>query len=55
MSRGMAKLHLLPALKVERAKDRKEPPGRYGDGGGLYLQVGTNGGASWLFGYKRNR
>ena len=29
------------------AKLRKAP-GRYGDGGGLFLEVGTNGAASWL-------
>jgi len=26
-------------------------PGRYADGGGLYLQVGPNGGKAWLFRY----
>ena len=28
-------------------------PGRYSDGGGLYLQVGPTGGKSWLFRYMR--
>jgi integrase len=27
-------------------------PGRFGDGNGLYLQVGPNGGKAWLFRYK---
>jgi hypothetical protein len=29
-------------------------PGRYGDGGGLWLQVGPTGGKAWLFRYKIN-
>src|SRR5437016_26647 len=28
-------------------------PGRYGDGGGLYLQVGPSGTKSWLFRYEQ--
>jgi len=35
--------------------DRKMPPGRYGDGGGLYLLVGPTGSKSWVFRYKVNR
>jgi hypothetical protein len=27
-------------------------PGRYGDGGGLWLQISPGGGKSWLFRYK---
>jgi hypothetical protein len=30
------------------------PPGRYGDGNGLYLLVGPNGGKSWVFRFKVN-
>ena len=29
-------------------------PGRYADGGGLYLEVGATGARKWLFFYKRN-
>ena len=35
--------------------DRKMTPGRYGDGGGLYLLVGPTGSKSWVFRYKVNR
>lgn len=35
--------------------DRKMAPGRYGDGGGLYLLVGPTGSKSWVFRYKVNR
>lgn len=31
--------------------DRAEAPGRYHDGGGLYLQVGPSGTKSWVFRY----
>lgn len=44
-----AGIEKLSALKVTRASK----PGHYGDGGGLYLQVGPNGGKSWIFRYKR--
>jgi integrase len=37
----------LNALKVQRAK-----PGRYGDGGNLYLQVSPSGTKSWIFRYR---
>jgi integrase len=37
----------LKALTVARVKE----PGRYGDGGGLYLQVTSSGARSWLFRY----
>jgi integrase len=40
----------LTALKVERARK----PGKYGDGGGLYLQVTTAGARSWIFRYRLN-
>jgi Arm DNA-binding domain len=39
-------MHKLPALAVKTAK-----PGRHGDGGGLWLQVGPTGTKSWLFRY----
>ena len=35
-----------------RAVANAKTPGLYGDGGGLYLQVGTTGTKSWLFRYK---
>jgi integrase len=41
----------LTALKVEKAKQAREAPGWYHDGGGLYLQV-TPGGASWVLRYQ---
>jgi integrase len=40
----------LSALAVNRAKDK----GLYGDGGGLYLQVGLSGNKSWLFRYMQH-
>ncbi|MBI2240943.1 MAG: integrase arm-type DNA-binding domain-containing protein [Magnetospirillum gryphiswaldense] len=39
----------LTAMTVQKAKE----PGRYADGGGLYLQIGPTGGKSWLFRYTR--
>lgn len=46
----MARLsNRLTAVSVQRQKE----PGRYADGGGLYLQVGPTGGKSWLFRYNR--
>lgn len=42
-------LHKLGALKVARLQRK----GRYGDGGGLWLQVTDTGTKSWLFRYKR--
>ena len=44
----MPNLDRLSALEVSR----KHLPGRYCDGGGLYLQIGPNGAKSWLFRYK---
>jgi hypothetical protein len=38
----------LKALQVTR-EDR---PGRYPDGGGLYLQVSASGSKSWVFRYR---
>lgn len=38
----------LTAIEVQR----KSAPGRYADGGGLYLQVGPTGAKSWLFRYQ---
>ena len=40
-------LNKLTAVDVKA----KSKPGRYGDGGGLWLQVGPTGGKSWLFRY----
>lgn len=41
-----------PIWKLDPLKVRnKKVPGCYGDGGGLYLQVGPTGGKSWLFRY----
>src|SRR6266853_3918759 len=39
------------ALTVKRIA-RLTEPGRYGDGGGLYLQVSPSGGRSWTFRYQ---
>lgn len=39
----------LTAMTVQKLKE----PGRYADGGGLYLQIGPTGGKSWLFRYTR--
>ena len=36
-----------------KAVESFKKPGRYADGGGLYLQVGPTGGKSWLFRYMR--
>jgi integrase len=44
------KINQLSALKVSAAKE----PGRYADGGGLYLQVGPAGTKSWIFRFKAN-
>ena len=41
----MASTSNLSARTVASTND----PGRYADGGGLYLQVGTTGGKSWLY------
>lgn len=43
-------LHRLKAKTVEH----QDKPGRYADGGGLYLQVGPTGTKSWLFRYMRD-
>ena len=51
-SGGMAHIGKLSTLKV-KALIREGKPGRYGDGGGLYLQISRYGGsASWLFRYR---
>jgi integrase len=42
-------LHRLKARSIENMKK----PGRYADGGGLYLQVGPTGTKSWLFRFMR--
>lgn len=47
MSRTLSKL---TALSVSKAKKR----GLYGDGGGLYLQVGPVGNKAWLFRYMQH-
>ena len=41
----MAETNKLSARKVSTTND----PGRYADGGGLYLQVGATGSKAWLF------
>lgn len=33
---------------------KKTEPGRYGDGGGLWLQIGPTGAKSWIFRYQMN-
>jgi integrase len=41
--------------KLNAARVKHETvPGRYGDGGGLYLEVTATGGKSWIFMWKRN-
>ena len=40
------------ALTVKRV-ERLIKPGRHGDGGGLYLQIGKKGGRAWLLRYER--
>jgi integrase len=43
------------SYKLTRLRvDRIRTPGRYGDGGGLWLQVSKNGGKSWLLRYARH-
>jgi integrase len=42
--------HVTGKLSATRV-ERERTPGRYADGGGLYLQVGPTGGKSWLFRY----
>src|SRR5687768_3095644 len=44
----MAGANRLSAAFVTRARE----PGRFGDGGGLYLQVKPGGTKSWLFRYQ---
>jgi integrase len=44
------KIHRLSAVKVASLKR----PGMYADGGGLYLQVGSNESRSWIFRFKAN-
>jgi integrase len=44
----LGELHKLKPLQIAR----KLSPGRYGDGGGLYLQVGNNETKSWIFRYR---
>jgi hypothetical protein len=43
-------LNRLPALKVQSIKKQ----GRYGDGGGLWLQVSRSGSKAWLFRYMKH-
>ncbi len=45
----MRKTNQLTALKVQKIAK----PGRYGDGDGLWLQVGPTGAKSWLLRYQR--
>jgi integrase len=37
-----------PKLSATSLAKLRKAPGRYGDGGGLFLEVGANGSASWL-------
>lgn len=46
----MRELNRLSARSIEA----KREPGRYGDGGGLYLQIARNGSRSWLFRFTFN-
>ncbi|MFN3669561.1 MAG: tyrosine-type recombinase/integrase [Brevundimonas sp.] len=46
----MRALHRLSALRVRQI----DAPGRYPDGGGLYLQIGKGGARSWIFRYSFN-
>lgn len=46
----MAVIHRLSDVKIRS----KLKPGRYGDGGGLYLEVASAGTKSWLFMWKVN-
>jgi integrase len=44
-----------PINKLTAARVRHEAePGRYSDGGGLYLEISDSGGKSWIFMWKRN-
>jgi len=47
----MAKIGLLSPLRVER----EAKPGRYCDGGGLYLEVKPSGTKNWLFRYQNDK
>ena len=46
----VGRLNKLTAIAVAK----KAKPGAYGDGGGLYLRVESNGVKGWFFRYKRN-
>jgi integrase len=50
MARRMRGSNRLSAMRVARATK----PGRYADGGGLYLQVSQSGTRAWLFRFMRN-
>jgi len=45
---GQRQLHRLSA----RAVSTKKRPGRYGDGGGLYLEIAPGGTRAWIFRYR---
>jgi integrase len=47
----MGEIYKLKPLVIAR----EMPPGRYGDGGGLYLQVGSTRTKSWIFRYKLDK
>jgi integrase len=49
-NRRLAKSNLLTAVKVARMRE----PGRYSDGGGLYLQVSKWRTKAWLFRFERD-
>ncbi len=44
----MGQIYKLKPLMIAREMS----PGRYGDGGALYLQVGGTGTKSWIFRYR---
>lgn len=44
----MAAINILTAIKVAKVNE----PGRYADGGGLYLNVRENGNKEWIFRYQ---
>ena len=46
----MREIGKLTALAISKSKK----PGRYADGGNLYLNVSNTGSKSWLFRYKRD-
>ncbi len=54
MTKAKQMARLRNKLNVSAVKNAKKP-GRYGDGGGLYLHIGKTGSQSWVFVWKRNK